>query len=555
MPTRRLFVVVITGLLVGCGAHVRPVAPVAPPPNLHVQAFTGIQTPQLKFADDPIGRLIARAEGEFALGESELKLGHQAAAREHFDAAIDLLLAAPAGARSEPRLEAAFDRLVDRISALDTLELRAGDGFSETRSEPAAIDDLLKVATFERPDRPAATTAERVSQDMAITPHDLPITVNDKVLSYIELFQGNLRSFMEDGLERGSRYLPMILQVFKEENIPLDLAYVPLVESAFKPTALSRASAKGLWQFELGTAKDEGLNQNWFVDERSDPEKATRAAAQYFKMLRDLFDGDWSLALASYNAGMGRVQRALQKSRLTDYWDLTASSRYLPRETREYVPMIFAAMIIGRNPAQYGFDIDPVEPLAYERVTVPDALSLSVVAEWLDIAVERIQGLNPELRRGMTPRGQHELKVPVGMASTLQSRLASAPSSAFAAANFHWYTVRRGETLAAIARKHKTTTAKLAAANDLKPTARVKGGTTLIVPIVPASALASRPSSARGSAGANASAALRSTYKVRPGDTLFGIARQFDLSVDDLKRLNQLSSNTINVGDTLTVRR
>jgi membrane-bound lytic murein transglycosylase D len=497
--------------------------------------------------------MIAQAEREFALGESELKLGHQAGAREHFDAAVDLLLAAPGGARSDARLAAEFDRLLDRISALDALELRAGDGFSETRSEPAAIDDLLNVATFERPDRPAATTAERVSQDLSSTPHDLPLTVNDKVLSYIELFQGNLRSFMEDGLERGSRYLPMIFKVFKEENVPLDLAFVPLVESAFKPTALSRASAKGMWQFEAGTAKDTGLDQNWFVDERSDPEKATRAAAQYFKTLRDLFDGDWNLALASYNAGMGRVQRALQRARLTDYWDLTASSKFLPRETREYVPMIYAAIIIGRNPMQYGFNIDPVEPLAYDKVTVPDALSLSVVAEWLDVAVERIQGLNPELRRGMTPRGEHELKVPMGMGEALQARLATAPSSAFATASFHWYTVKRGETLAAIARRYKTTTAKLAAANDLKPGARVKGGATLIVPIVPASALASRPASSRGVATASASA--RSTSRVRPGDTLSGIARQFDLSVTDLKRLNQLSSNTINVGDTLTVRR
>jgi len=498
-----------------------------------------------------VGALIAKAEHEFSIGESELKLGHLASSREHFDAAVEALMTTPGGARSDARLSAEFDRLLDRISAIDALELRAGDGFSEARSEPAAIDDLLSVATFERPERPAATTAELVSQDMAVTSHDLQLTVNDKVLSYIELFQGNLRSFMEDGLERATRYLPMVLQVFKEEKIPLDLAYVPLIESAFKPTALSRASAKGLWQFELGTAKDEGLEQNWFVDERSDPEKATRAAAAYFKTLRDLFDGDWNLALASYNAGMGRVQRAMQKSRLNDYWDLTASSKYLPRETREYVPMIFAAIIIGRNPVHYGFDIDPVEPLAYETVSVPDALSLSVVAEWLDMAVERIQGLNPELRRGMTPRGHHDLKVPVGTATVVQQRLALAPPSVFASSTFHWYTVKRGETLATIARKYKTTSSKLASANDLKPTTRLKGGTTLIVPIVPTTALASRPSASRSTATASA----RSTYKVRPGDTLYGIARQFDLSVDDLKRLNQLSSNTINVGDTLTVRR
>ncbi|HEY8885126.1 MAG TPA: lytic transglycosylase domain-containing protein, partial [Chloroflexota bacterium] len=357
----RLLVVAIAGLFVGCSAHVRPVAVPAPAP-LPVQTFTGLHTPTLTWPVDPTLALIARAEKEFTTGESELHQGHQAAAREHFDLAVDVLLNSPGGARKEPALREEFDRLLDRISALDAQALRAGDGFAENRTEPAAIDNLLSAATFDRRERPAATTAELVQQDLAITHHDLPIEVNDKVLSYIELFQGNLHSFMEDGLARGSRYLPMILQVFKEEGIPLDLAYVPLVESAFKPTALSKASAKGMWQFEAGTAKDAGLQQDWFLDERSDPEKATRAAAQYFKTLRDLFDGDWHLALASYNAGMGRVQRALKVSNTTDYWELTSTSRYLPRETREYVPMILAAVLIAGNPSQYGFNVGPIEP-------------------------------------------------------------------------------------------------------------------------------------------------------------------------------------------------
>ena len=136
---------------------------------------------------------------------------------------------------------------------------------------------------------------------------------------------------MAAGLVRAHQYLPMIRRVFQEEGVPMDLAYVPLVESAFKPTALSKASARGMWQFMLGTAQEHGLRQNWFIDERADPEKATRAAAQYLKSLRDYFDGDWNLALASYNAGPGRIQRATQRARTTDYWDLTATSRFLPR--------------------------------------------------------------------------------------------------------------------------------------------------------------------------------------------------------------------------------
>jgi len=348
----------------------------------------------------------------------------------------------------------------------------------------------------------------------------------------------------------------MILQVFKEEKIPLDLAYVPLVESAFKPTALSRASAKGMWQFEAGTAKDAGLQQTWFLDERSDPEKATRAAAQYFKLLRDFFDGDWHLALASYNAGMGRVQRALKVSKTTDFWGLTSTTRYLPRETREYVPMILAAILIARNPMQYGFSVGPVEPLSYDKVSVPDALGLNIVAEWLNVPVEQIQALNPELRRGMTPRGQHDLKVPSGTAPLLMERLATAPPSAFAAINlFHFYNSKKGDTLASVARRFKTTATKLAAANDLKPTSRLRIGTTLMVPLVPTAALAARPTTRSAAASASPSVSGRSTYRVRSGDTLFSIAQKFDTTVDTLKRLNRLSSNALPVGKTLTVRR
>jgi membrane-bound lytic murein transglycosylase D len=568
MRARRLFVVAVTGLLVGCGAHLRP-APPAPSYSLPIKPFRGFNAPQVALALDAVSLSIAEAEREFNAGKTELAVGHRVAARERFDAAVDVLLSVPGGARSDPRVEVAFDRLLDRISALENLELRAGDGFAEAHTEPAAIDNLLSVGIFERPEMATATTEEMVTADLEKTRHDVPIHVNDKVLAYIELFRGRLRSFMEDSLERGSHYIPMIQDVFKSEGLPLDLSFVPLIESAFKPTALSKAAAKGLWQFEADTAKDQGLEQNWFLDERSDPEKATRAAAQYLKMLRDMFDGDWNMALASYNAGMGRVQRAAKLARTGDYWEMSASSRYLPRETREYVPMILAAIIIGANPTHYGFDIDLAAPMAYERVQVPDALSLGVVAEWLSIPVEQIQTLNPELRRGMTPLGNHELKVPIGTAETVEARLHDASPSIFASASFRWHTVKKGETLAAIARKYKITTAKLASANDLRTSSRVRGGTTLMVPVGPASALAAAYSApdrpvANGSASSSTStkastntrsSTRTSTYKVRPGDTLSRIAQKFDVSVQALKQLNRLSSNTIVVGETLTVRR
>ena len=208
-------------------------------------------------------------------------------------------------------------------------------------------------------DKPAPTPelTQAVRSDLESTSHDVPIPLNARVLSYIELFQGRLRTFITEGLARGSKYLPMIQNVFRAEGLPLDLAYVPLVESAFKPNALSRAKARGVWQFMRGTALENGLRHDWYVDERSDPEKATLAAAKYLKTLRGMFDGDWHLALASYNGGPGRVQRAMQRSGVQEFWSLAETPRYLPRETREYVPMILAAIVIARNPAQYGFDV------------------------------------------------------------------------------------------------------------------------------------------------------------------------------------------------------
>src|SRR5581483_11497705 len=224
--------------------------------------------------------------------------------------------------------------------------------FTEKKYEPASIDELLALSTTFGTPAPTTEVKNAVQADAGM--HDVPIPLNQRVLSYIELFQGRLHDFIEEGMRRGSKYLPMIQNVFRAEGLPLDLAYVPLVESAFKPNALSRVKAKGVWQFMAGTAIENGLRRDWYIDERSDPEKATVAAAKYLRTLFNLFDGDWHLALASYNGGPGRLQRAIKRAGgFEDFWKLAEKPRLLPRETREYVPMILAAIVIARNPAQY----------------------------------------------------------------------------------------------------------------------------------------------------------------------------------------------------------
>jgi len=311
---------------------------------------------------------------------------------------------------------------------------------------------------------------------------ELAVPLNQRVLSYIELFQGRLHDFIETGMRRGSKYLPMIQEVFKAQGLPLDLAYVPLVESAFRPEAISRASAKGVWQFMKGTALENGLRHDWYVDERSNPEKATLAAANYLKTLADTFGGDWQLALASYNSGPGRVQKAIKRAGETDFWSLAAKPSALPRETREYVPMILAAIVIARNPAQYGFSFESEESPTFETVRLPRPVELKRVAEWTGTPVETLKSLNPELRRPMTPikDADYALRVPVGTSIEIARRMDEAAGEDLVSLTH--YTVNSGDTLAAVARKLHISQSDLAEANDLTVSARLATGQQLVVP-------------------------------------------------------------------------
>jgi membrane-bound lytic murein transglycosylase D len=529
---------------------------------------------------DPIADLIAQSEQHFETGKKELEAGHLETAKTAFDRSLEVLLEWPGGARSEPRIREHYDRLVERISAYEVTALAQGDGFAEKASEPASIDELLAISTFEPP--PAATkeTEQTVAEDLKEVVHDIEIPLNPRVLSYVQLFTGRLKSYLEEGLGRGARFLPMIQDVFRAEGLPLDLAYVPLIESAFKPNALSKAKAKGIWQFMRGTALENGLKHDWYIDERSDPEKATRAAAKYLKTLYGMFD-DWHLALASYNGGPGRVQRAMKRSGRDDFWKLSANKRYLPRETRDYVPLILAAVIIARNPEQYGMNIVPIDSPPYETVTLATAVDLRRVAEWAGTPVQTIQDLNPELRRWTTPvrATDYELKVPEGTADVINARLLEVSAEELAPLSRH--TVKKGETLLSISKKLKVSRADLAEANYLSTKASLKAGQQLIIPRAPtlllaansepvsspaveASAVASGPSAPdavpaaappRPASSRVDSVPEKVIHRVRRGDTLYSIARRYDTTVAELKEWNRLRSNAIQIGQRLTILR
>ena len=517
---------------------------------------------------DPVADLIALSTRHFTNGERELQLGHLETAKGEFNRALDVLLESPLGGRGEPRVRDHFDRLVERISAFEVTALAQGDGFTEKQSsEPASIDQLLAISTFDQP-APTPETEQAVAEDAA--PHDIDIPQNARVLSFVQLFSGRLKGYLEEGLSRGARYLPMIQDIFRAEGLPLDLAYVPLVESAFKPSALSKAKARGIWQFMQGTALENGLKHDWYIDERAEPEKATRAAAKYLKTLHKMFDGDWHLALASYNGGPGRVQRAMKRSGRDDFWALSASTRYLPRETRDYVPLILAAMIIARNPAQYGMEIEPAESPAVEMVSLPQATDIRRVAEWAGTPAETIQDLNPELRRWTTPvrTAEYVLKVPAGTADVVRARLAEAQPDELAALNRH--TVKKGETLLSIAKKLKVSRTDLAEANYLSIRAKVAVGQQLIIPRAPTLLLAARTDTPAPLAesrqvsdvvtAANVEVPSppkaeqsKTIYHVKRGDTLFSIARVFKTTVASLKSWNRLRTNAIQAGQRLTI--
>ena len=558
--------------IVGCGRGAKSVQVTVTPPAPVVE----VRQPDPVPVADPIADLIDESQRQFAAGERELGLGHLEQARTSFDLAIEVLLKSPNGARTDTRVRRHFDQLVERISAHEITALAQGDGFVEKKTEPASIDKLLAISTFDPP-APTTATETAVASDLSQTSHDVDIPLNRKVLSYIELFQGNLRDFIGEGLQRGVKYLPMIQAEFREQGLPLDLAYIPLIESAFKNTARSRVKAQGMWQFMSYTGREHGLTLDWYVDERSDPEKATKAAAQYLKTLGKMFDNNWHLAMASYNGGPGRVQRAIRRSGKSDFWTLTSTSRYLPRETREYVPMILAAIVIAKNPAQYGFNVEPEMPLVYERVQVNDPIDLRLVAEWTNAAIDDIETLNPELRRWTTPvrSTRYELKLPVGTGDAFRARLSEAPPESLNA--FQWHSVKRGETLLSISRKLKVRQADLAEANSLTLRSRVQPGQQLIIPRAPTTLLAARPENPAPEAPVLAEARpavpapapkpvvaspapdnaepQRIVHRVKRGDTLSSIARLYNTTIASLKSWNAriIKGNQIRIGDRLTI--
>ncbi|MBI5236350.1 MAG: transglycosylase SLT domain-containing protein [Deltaproteobacteria bacterium] len=313
--------------------------------------------------------------------------------------------------------------------------------------------------------------------------YTVPIVVNRNVVSFLNYFQTRGRKYFTKWLERSPDYMVMLQDILREQAVPVDLSYIALIESGLNPKAKSRAKAVGMWQFIKGTAKKFGLRVDWWIDERMDPEKATYAAARYFKTLYGEF-GSWYLAAAGYNAGEGRIRGAVRKHRTDDFWELASYKRPLKRETREYVPKYIAAMLIAKDPASFGFDeMDLSSGRVYDKAPVPAATDLRVIALAAGTTVEEIQRINPELLRWFTPPDYpgYEIKIPSGTREAFLENFSKVPLPE--RISFHMHKVKRADTISKIAKLYKTDTKAILYLNNMKGVRSLRVGSTIAVPV------------------------------------------------------------------------
>src|SRR5436305_562327 len=447
-------------LLASCSETAQPKKTLAPAPQAlapAIQQPVAVTPPpqeQVKPPEppnpDPVVAMVAEAEKAYQSGQANYKAGHLDAAKQDFDHAVDLLMQGPVSVKSDDRLQQEFDKITEEIHKLEMVAFKAGDGFTEQQPEPAPIDEANQV-TF-----PAdANVTAKAEADLKNTQSDLPLMINEYVAGYINYFSTHGRNVFEGAFVRSGRYREMILRIFKEEGVPQDLIYLAQAESGFKPLALSRARARGMWQFMASRGVGYGLRRSWWVDDRQDPEKATRAAARHLKDLYKQF-GDWYLAMAAYNSGPGNVQQAVRRTGYADFWELYKRN-VLPKETRNYVPIILAVTIMAKNPSQYGLD-DVVmdKPADSDSVTINYPVDLRLVAECVDVPIEQMVDLNPSLLRRTTPKDQpFDLRLPLGSKEKYETAIASIPVEKRVA--WRYYKVQPGDTLAGIARKYRTT--------------------------------------------------------------------------------------------------
>ncbi len=475
-----------------------------------------------------VQNVIARAEASYNSGVANYNANHLDAARMDFDAAVDTMLSSEIGVKNDPQLSDELEHLLDAINSLEMIALKQGNGFSP-KVEAAPLDAANDI-TFS----PNPVLVTQVTAELKTTASDLPLVVNEYVAGFINAFQGPRRGTLKRSLERAGRYKEMISRILRENGIPQDLIYQAVAESGFQPQALNpRSGAGGMWQF-MPFAGAYGLERNGYFDERFDPEKSTQAYAKYMKFLYSQ-TGDWYLAMASYDWGLGHVQHAVSRTGYADFWELYRHNA-LPTETKNYVPGILAAIIMAKNPQQYGLtDLVPDAPVLSDKVTTSYAISLPLVADLTNTVVPEIVALNPALLRLSTPRDiPYDLHLPPGTKQVYLDRLKDIPEDNRDTWRFH--VVKEGETLSDIAVALHSSATQIATVNGVTAAEPIAPGDTLVIPV------------AAGSASTG-----QQRYTLRRGDTLVTVADRFGVSVEQLRSWNRLTSGRVAPGRSLYV--
>src|SRR5579862_3123577 len=431
---------------------------------------------------DPIADLVSHAEDEYQTGLANYHSGKQEEAKQNFDSALNALLGSNFDIRSDDRLGKEFDRIVEGVNNLypggtasESEQAQAQE--PQQKSEPAPIDETNGLT----PSADARTKA-KAEADIKNTRSDLPLMMTDQVAGFITYFSNGGRGVFERAYARSGRYHDMMLSILKQEGVPQDLIYLAQAESGFHPHAVSRVGARGIWQFMAGRGSGYGLHHNMYVDDRQDPEKSTRAAARHLKDLYNQF-GDWYLAMAAYNSGPGTVQAAVKRTGYADFWELY-NRNVLPRETKNYVPIILAVTIMTKNPSQYGLEKVVMEkPAEYDTVTISYPVDLRLVAECVNSTPSDLQDLNPSLLRLTTPReGKFDLHIPIGTKDQYETAIASVPADMRLWWRYH--TVHQGDTLASLARSYHTTAKQISEANHLDSPV-LEADAKLVIPVTP----------------------------------------------------------------------
>ena len=509
-----------------------------PPANEETSTRAGNQSsapakPKTEAISDPVAELIATVDKEYQLGLDQYNAGDKDAAKSHFDHAFNLLLQSSTDVRTDPRFQPEFDKVLNNVNDLELAAVLQSDSAPEQKAEPAPIDEANEVTNYPVDQDLKAKVAEEIK----VTHSDLPLMMTDQVAGYINYFSTRGRPTLEHGLTQSGRYRELIENVLKEEGVPQDLIYLAQAESGFHPYAVSRVGARGIWQFMGSRAKGYGLHHDLWVDDRQDPERSTRAAAHH---LRDLYNqfGDWYLAMAAYNSGPGTVQSAVKRTGYADFWELYRRN-VLPKETRNYVPIIVAVAIMAKNPSQYGLqNVIPDPPMKYETVKINYPVDLRLVAECIDVTPSELQELNPSLLRMTTPKRSFDLHLPVGTADKYQAAIAAIPADMRLWWRYH--TVAKGETLMSLARTYRTPMKTIATANQLEMSDTIEAGAKLVIPIAPG----------RHNSGDGQTYARRLTiYRVRKHDTLESVSNNLGIAPTTIRRWNRMK------GDSLAGRR